>query len=118
MVQRQQLYTAFGQLIYTLAKADGEIQREEFERINKLLVAHQWSNDILWSFNEECSKKEHSKKVLSKVLGIFREYGPYYEYPYFFHVVEEVAEAFGGIVKEEQEILDELRKVLLIELKA
>lgn len=118
MVQRQQLYTAFGQLIYALAKADGEVQQEELEQINKLLITHQWSNDILWSFNTECSKKALSDTTLAKSIAIFREYGPYYEYPYFFHVIEEIAKAYDGIVKEEQQVLDELREVLLVELKA
>lgn len=118
MVQRQQLYTAFGQLIYALARADGEVQQEELEQINKLLITHQWSNDILWSFNTEYSKKALSDTTLTKSIAIFREYGPYYEYPYFFHVIEEIAKAYNGIVKEEQQVLDELREVLLVELKA
>lgn len=118
MVQRQELYAAFGQLIYTLAKADGEVQQEELEKINKLLVAHQWSNDILWAFNRECAQKTTCDTTLAKSVAIFREYGPYYEYPYFFHVMEEVAKAYDGIVKEEQKLLDKLRDVLLVELKA
>lgn len=118
MVQKHEVYDAFGELIYTLAKADGVVQDEELVKIKQILASHEWSRDIMWSFDYEKRRERTSDMVIGKVLRVFREYGPFEEYPYFMQVAEEVAAAFGGVVEDEQKILDQLKDVLLVELKA
>ena len=58
MVGKTELYDAFGELIYAVAKADGFIQNEEVGKLQELLASHTWGKEIGWSFNYEREKKQ------------------------------------------------------------
>ena len=46
-------------------------------------------------------------------MTVFEQYGPCEEYGFFIDLVERVAEAFDGIVPQEEEVLELLREELL-----
>ena len=109
MIKRERLYDAFGELIYAIAKADGEIQDEELKTLEDLLSKHPWAKAIKWSFNYE-NEKEHSvDEAYQKAIDVCKENGPDPEYKYLLDVMTKVAKAFGGIVPQEKKILDNFR---------
>lgn len=107
------LYEAFGKVLYAVAMADGAIQYEEVHRLKEKLNAHPWAKQIVWSFNFEKSQLTPLNKPLRDAIDVFEDYGPCTEYAYFIEVLEEVAEAFGGTVPQEREVIDFLKEELI-----
>ena len=93
------LYDAFGELLYVLAKADGEIQKEEVDELQKILKAHPWSKEIIWSFNYEAKRENKVEDVYQKVLYACFTIGPDPEYQFILEVLESVAESSLGVVE-------------------
>lgn len=106
---KDKLYDAFGELVYVLAMSDGELQTAELEMLKDLLSEHKWAKQIQWSFNYEKSKSRDLEDVYKKVKYACLELGPQEEYKFMIEVLEKVAESSLGIVKEEQDIIDEFR---------
>ena len=50
-INKEKLYEAFGELIYVVAMADGEIQDTEIVALKKLVSEHLLGADIKWSFD-------------------------------------------------------------------
>ena len=106
MKNTEKLIEAFGELIYVVAMADGEIQKEELEVIENKLASHKWGEDIKWSFDYEIKKKNSIEDLYKKVITYCEMHGPDAEYQFLLNVVEEVAAATNGIEKEEKKVLD------------
>ncbi|MFT7589083.1 MAG: hypothetical protein ACI959_001297 [Limisphaerales bacterium] len=104
-----QLYDAFGELLYVLAKSDGEIQVEEVETLHALIAGHNWSEEIIWSFEYESKKKQDLETVYNRVIDTCAAIGPHKEYELMLQVLEAVAESSLGIVKEERAIIDRFK---------
>ena len=111
------LYDAFGELLYVLAKADGEIQKEEVQELEKILKAHPWSKEIIWSFNYEAKKENDLEELYQKVLHACFDLGPNPEYQFMVEVLEAVAESSIGVVEEERALIDRFQKDLVEEFK-
>jgi uncharacterized tellurite resistance protein B-like protein len=109
MIKRERLYDAFGELIYAIAIADGKVQKEEVEALEKLLSRHPWAMEIKWSFNYEQDKQHSVEEAYKQAIDVCKENGPDPEYKYLLDVMEKVAEAFGGIIPQEQEIIDNFK---------
>ena len=109
------LYDAFGELLYVLAKADGEIQQEEKDELQKIIKAHPWSKEILWSFNYEVRKENNLEDLYHKVLYACFELGPDPEYQFMLEVLEAVAESSLGVVEEERALIERFKKDLIEE---
>ena len=62
-VRKSQFYNAFGEILYTLAVADGEIHEVELDTMNALLANHEWAIGIKFSFNYENKKKRDIGKL-------------------------------------------------------
>lgn len=105
-MNKEQLYEAFGELIYAVAKADGLIQNEEVDTLRDLLEQHAWAKDVEWSFNYEVKKQNDIKDAYQRALDTFREFGPSSEYEYLIDILEKVADASDGIDTEEKDIID------------
>lgn len=122
MVNKETLYTAFGELIYTVAMADGLIQESEMNKLEELLKNHAWAADIKWSFDYEVKAKNDLKDTYEKALITFKEHGPDPEYKFLIDVLEEVAQASKGMWSEEaDQIIDfeaDLRKEFIEKLNA
>jgi uncharacterized tellurite resistance protein B-like protein len=106
MIKKHKLYDAFGELLYAIAMADGEIQEEEVKTIERVLKEHPWAKEIKWSFDYEKQKQHTLEESYSKAIDICKENGPDPEYKYFLDVMITVAEAFDGIVPQELSIID------------
>lgn len=109
MIKKERLYDAFGELIYAIAMADGNIQDEELKILEKLLSNHPWAKEIHWSFDYEFNKHHTIKDSFDHAINICKENGPDPEYKYLLEVMTQVAEAFNGIVPKEQEIIDDFK---------
>jgi len=112
LVSRSKLYDAFGELIYAIALADGDIQDSEVDELNKILMNHPWSKEITWSFLYEQNKHHSVEAAFNKAMDIFKEHGPDPEYKFMVDVMIKVAEAFQGIVPEEQALINRFQKEL------
>tara|TARA_B100000809_G_C15127884_1_gene527059 strand:+ start:99 stop:485 length:387 start_codon:yes stop_codon:yes gene_type:complete len=112
MTEKEKLYDAFGELIYAVAKADGEIQKEEIEALKSVLENNHGAKEINWSFNYEISKDHSIYEAYSKAINICKEYGPSKEYLELINILEKVAQSSNGIDNNEQNIIDNLRKDL------
>ena len=112
MIKRERLYDAFGELIYAVAMADGTVQKEEVQALEKLLQSHPWAKEIEWSFNYEHDKHHSIDDVFDHAINICKENGPDPEYKYLLEVMTQVAEAFNGIVPQEQKIIENFKSDL------
>ncbi len=112
-MSKEEVYQAFGELIYAVAIADGEVQKEEIDKLQELLETHDWAKEIKWSFDYETEKKTDVEEAYSKALSTMVEYGPFEDYPFLFEALEEVAEAFDGIVVEERVLIDRFKSELI-----
>ncbi len=106
MVKKSKLYDAFGELLYAIAIADGEVQKEEIEVLEKLLKEHPWAKEIKWSFDYETQKANSLEEVYAKAIDICKENGPDPEYKYLLDVMIQVADAFDGIVPQEERVIN------------
>ena len=112
MIKRERLYDAFGELIYAVAMADGNVQEEEIIALEKLLKRHPWAKEIEWSFNYEQNKHHSMEDAFDHAINICKENGPDPEYRYLLDVMTQVAEAFNGIVPQEQRIIENFKSDL------
>ncbi len=111
-VNKEQLYSALGELIYAVAKADGLVQEEETSKLDELLLAHPWSSDIKWSFNYEHNKNNSVEEAYNKALETCKNYGQSEEYTFLFELLAAIAEASEGIDEKEQSIIDRFQQEL------
>lgn len=115
--EAQQLYEAFGELLYMTAMADGIIQLEELDKLDEILQGHPWAEEIKWSFNYE-TKKHHSIEYLyKKVVDTFEQHGPFSEYQFFVETMEKLAESSNGIDTDEDEFINEITRDIATRLK-
>jgi len=105
-MNKERLYDAFGELIYTLAMADGLIQPEEIRALDRILEGHPWASQIKWSFNYEVNKGLDLKDVYKKALDTFTQHGQDKEYAYLIDILQKVAKASDGIDDNEQEMIE------------
>ena len=106
MQNTYKLYEAFGELIYVIAMADGKIQEEELEVIEKRLSQHPWGKDMKWSFDYEVKKGRDLDELYKKVIYYCETHGPDEEYDFLISVLEEIAKSSAGIDADEQEVMD------------
>ena len=111
-VRKSKLYNAFGEIMYSLAMADGKIQKEELHAITTALKNHEWSSGILWSFDYENEKQRNTADILKRALKVFRENGPSKEYRDFLSSLKLIAAASNGIDNNEAIMITEIEKVI------
>jgi len=121
MVKRERLYDAFGELLYAIAIADGEVQSEEVKVIEGILNKHTWAKEIKWSFDYENQKQHSLEDAYSKAILVCKDNGPDPEYKYLLDVMQQVAEAFDGTVPQEEVLIQrfkgDLHKEFIIQLE-
>ncbi len=112
MENLDKLYDAFGELVYVVAMADGIIQDEEYEALEKILKGHPWAKEIKWSFDYE---REHQNPVdilYKRVIDICYESGPREEYQYLLEMLNTVAASSNGIDENESRIINKFTSEL------
>ena len=117
MVTKVELYDAFGELMYAVAKADGVIQDEEITALNNILIDHAWASSIKWSFNYEAKKAKSVTEAYQTALVICQEFGPSPEYPKLIEILEKIAEASDGIDADEKALITNFQNDLLEKFK-
>jgi DNA polymerase III delta prime subunit len=116
-VKKEQLFEAFGEILYALAAVDGKIQQEEKVLIAQAIKHHRYEYDILFSFKQEVTHARTITEAFTKAMQTFRAYGPFDGYSDFKIILENLAESFQGISTEEQHIIDKFHKELLANFK-
>ena len=112
MVGKTELYDAFGELIYAVAKADGFIQNEEVDKLQELLASHTWGKEIQWSFDYERETKKDLQAAYDKALYTCKEYGPSREYPELLDILQQIAAASTGVDSEEARLIHDFEAEL------
>lgn len=105
MTKKEQLYEAFGELVYVLAMADGTIQPEELQQVKQILEQHPQGADIQWSFDYEARQQRPVEDVYQKVIDACQAVGPDPEYPYLIDLLEKVAAVYAGKSQEEDKVI-------------
>lgn len=113
MKDKEKLYDAFGELIYAVAMADGEVQKEEMEKLQQILDDHAWASNISWSFNYEVNTGLSVDEVYKKVLSFCQSYGPTPEYEEMLNVMRKIADASDGVDFNEEIIIESFRNDLV-----
>ena len=112
MNDKEKLYDAFGELIYTIAMADGIIQDEELDALQNILENHPWASQISWSFSYESSKGADVDEVYNKVIDFCKHYGPTEEYAEMIDVMKKIADASDGVDFNEEIIIESFQNDL------
>lgn len=105
MIKRERLYDAFGELLYAIAMADGEVQDEELQILEGILHKHSWAKEIKWSFDYENLKNTTLEEAYGKAIEACKVNGPDPEYKYLLDVMHLVADAFEGTIPQEEKII-------------
>jgi len=108
MENKSALYEAFGKMVYLVAIADGLIQPEETEALERLLVGRDFAPAVQWSFEELVAHPLDPAAVYEEVMGVFVEHGPDPAYQQLFEILEAVAHASDGLDSEEANVLIDL----------
>ena len=116
-INKEKLYEAFGELIYVVAMADGEIQETEVVALKKLVSEHPLGADIKWSFDYEVKNTSDIKDTYQKVLNTCQAYGPTEDYLLLIDLLEKVADASTGIEEKEQEVINNFQADLIARFK-
>ncbi|MFK7937096.1 MAG: TerB family tellurite resistance protein [Saprospiraceae bacterium] len=118
MKNTEKLYESFGELLYVMAMADGEIQSSELQVVKAKLASHPWGKDIAWSFNYEVKKQRDVELLYDRVIAYCEEHGPDAEYAFLLETLEEVATANQGVEASEQAVMDGFKRDLIQRFKA
>lgn len=111
--QEFELQRAFGRVVYSLAKIDGEVQQIEKDVFDEVIASHEWAQQVSISFTEETKLDEDPNLVFLKAMKVFRAYGPSKHYEFFIDLLERIAEAHDGIIPEERKMIDRFKETLL-----
>jgi uncharacterized tellurite resistance protein B-like protein len=116
MTPLENLYYALGELAYAVAFADGEVQKEEQEQFREFLKTqlehnpHVDFSDIIFKLLEK--KKHNSVTAYDWAINEVRTNSHYLSPELkhtFISVMENVAEAFPPVTKNEKTLLDRFR---------
>ena len=110
---KEDLYDAFGELLYAICHTDGEVQEAEALKIEELLNGQAGASEIMWSFKYEFDKQQTVQEAYSKAIDICQQYGAAPEYDFLFDALEKVAAASDGISTEERALIQRFKSELM-----
>jgi uncharacterized tellurite resistance protein B-like protein len=113
MNDKEELYEAFGELIYVVAKVDGLIDGDEVSKITKILDNHPWASNIKWSFNYEWLRDEPAEEIYKKAIARCLKHGPAEEYVEMLDVMKQITDASEQTYRSEQKIINSFSKDLV-----
>lgn len=114
----QRLKEAFANVLYAVAKIDGEVQQVEIDVFKKVIAEHEWGQSIEVLFNRNVYDDSNANIVFLKAMKIFRAHGPSEHYPFFVDLLEKIAEAHDGVVPEERKMIDRFKQCLIMDVNA
>ncbi|MCB0802163.1 MAG: TerB family tellurite resistance protein [Flavobacteriales bacterium] len=115
----ERLYYALGELAYAVAKADGQINFEERNKLHDIVVKGAKCHNYEFNVSEiifHILQKENIFNVEDSYRSAMREIKANSKYltddmkAEFVAVLDKVARAFNSITKEEREIIERFRK--------
>ncbi len=109
----EKIYEAFGELLYVVAMADGEIQDSELKVIKEELADYKFGEQVLWSFNYEKEKKNPLEDTYKKVITCCEAHGPEKEYQYLIELLEKMSKASAGMDDNEAKAISSFRADLI-----
>lgn len=109
---KEPLYDAFGELLYAITMADGEVQEDEARKIEELLKGHPGAAEIEWSFTYEFDKKQTVEEAYKKAIDVCKYYGPSSDYVFLIDLLEKVAAAVNGLSEDEKAIIERFKTEL------
>jgi tellurite resistance protein len=118
MSKKERLYDGFGELLYVIALADGIIQPEELNELEKIIKLHPEGESINWSFQYEKQKASDPEEVYKKVINTCHNYGPSPVYQEFIQAMEQIAAAAKGIDENEEKQMNSFSQNLTDRFKA
>ncbi|MEO1437294.1 MAG: TerB family tellurite resistance protein [Bacteroidota bacterium] len=118
MKTTEKLIDAFGEFIYVVAMADGQLQEAELATIREKLAGHKWGESIQWSFDYEVKKRPAIEDLYKKVISYCEVHGPDPEYQFLIEVAEAVANADNRVDASEQAVIDSFSADLIKAFKA
>ena len=116
-INKEKLFEAFGELIYVVAMADGEIHDSEVAALKKLVNEHPLGADIKWSFDYEAKNVTDTGDTYQKVLNTCQAYGPSEDYLLLIDLLEKVAAASDGVEEKEQAVINNFKADLIARFK-
>ena len=105
----QETLDVFGRILYAMAMADGAVQDSEAKALHDIVEHDQWARQIEFSFDMAKDLKMDPWIIFLKNMRIFRAKPVDEHYPFFLHLLEEIAKAHDGIVPEEQAMLEKFK---------
>ncbi len=117
MIDKEKLFEAFGELIYAVAKTDGDVQQEEVEKIKSLFKYRKGGEEVVWSFNYENKHNNTVKDAYERALEAMIAHGAYDGYSELIHILNEVAKASSGIDEQERLLISRFEDDLVKGLK-
>lgn len=106
MISKEDLFKAFGKLLYAVAGADGEIQEEEKKVLTQVLSHHRYAFDIIASFQSIANTQDNIEEACNNALKCFNHYGYFEGYTEFQLILEDLAIACNGVSPEEKVFID------------
>jgi tellurite resistance protein len=113
MRKEEKIYEVLGEMLYVVAMADGVIQVEEKDALQKFFGNHSQGEDVVWSFEYEESHKSSIDDVYNKVIDYCHNYGSSPVYVEFITAMQTIAEAANGIDDNESKIINSFSNDLL-----
>ena len=106
IVTKEELYDAFGELLYAICAIDGEVQIEEAKKIEELLTGHEGAEEMMWSFEYEFDNHKTVAESCNKALAICELYGPCPDYTFLIDALKKVAASSNGIGEKENNLIN------------
>lgn len=113
MIDREKLFEAFGELIYAVAKTDGNVQQEEVEKMKSLFKYRKGGEEVIWSFNYENKHNNSVKDAYERALEAMIAHGAYDGYSELIYILNEVAKSSSGIDEDERLLISRFEDDLL-----
>ena len=113
MKKEEKIYDVLGEMLYVVAMADGVIQTEEVDALQKFFASHSMGEEVIWSFEYEESHKTELEIVYNKVIDFCHNYGPSPVYVEFIEAMKVIAKAADGINEQESKYINSFSADLL-----
>jgi uncharacterized tellurite resistance protein B-like protein len=120
MEPKQSLYYGFGNIAYAVAKADGKVQREEYNKFHDIVSDGLKSHDINFDFSDiifhilkgEDISPETAYKWGKDAIRVGKSYLSQEKMIDFVHILKKVAVAFGTVTPEENKYIKKFEQEL------
>ncbi len=113
MKKDEKIYDVLGEMLYVVAMADGIIQKEEKQALQKFFSNHLQGKEIVWSFEYEENHRSNIEDTYNKVISFCHNYGPSPIYAEFIEAMKIIAEAADGVSNEEEQYINSFSEDLL-----